>query len=75
MALPINLSGNQVTISGNTHSITIDSAIINIKGIDPLNIFERLTSGVIPLIIYRLSPTGGVINPISILIVNTMANQ
>jgi hypothetical protein len=73
--LPINLSGNQVTISGKIHSITIDNAIIHIKGNDPLKILERLTSGVMLLMIYKLSPTGGVINPISMLIVNTIANQ
>ena len=42
---------------------------------DPFNISPKLTSGVIPLIIYKLSPTGGVIKPISILMVNTIANQ
>ena len=47
----------------------------NIKGNDPLKISGRLISGDIPLITYKFSPTGGVINPISILIVNTTANQ
>ena len=35
----------------------------NIKGNDPLKISGRLISGDIPLITYKFSPTGGVINP------------
>ena len=45
------------------------------KGKEPLKISGRLISGDIPLITYKFNPTGGVINPISILIVKTTANQ
>ena len=67
------MSGNQVTISGKIHNIIIQITIIIIKGIEPFNISERLTSGVIPFIIYKFRPTGGVIKPISIFIVKTIA--
>ena len=73
--MPISLSGNHDTISGKIHNINIDKTIIIINGNDPFKIVDKLTSGVIPLIIYRFNPTGGVIKPISIFIVNTIANQ
>ena len=69
------MSGSQVTISGKMHKISIAKAIIIINGIDPFKISDKLTSGVMPLIIYRFNQTGGVMRPISILIVNTIANQ
>jgi hypothetical protein len=68
-------SGSQVAISGKMQSRTICNIINNTKGKDPFNIFPIDISGAIPCITNKLSPTGGVIRPISILMVMITPNQ
>jgi hypothetical protein len=64
-----------VAISGKIQRITICKIINSTNGSDPFNIFPMDISGAIPWITNKLSPTGGVINPISILIVKITPNQ
>jgi hypothetical protein len=45
------------------------------KGITPRMIWRKPMSGAMPLMTKRLSPTGGVMRPISMLMVRTMPNQ
>ncbi len=68
-------SGSQVAISGKIQSRIICSIINNTNGNDPFNIFPIDMSGAIPCITNKLSPTGGVIRPISILMVIITPNQ
>ena len=44
-------------------------------GSDPVKIVRKEISGAIALITYGFNPAGGEINPISILMVRTTANQ
>ena len=55
--------------------IIIPKTMQNIKGVAPLKIVGKETFGTIPVITYKLRPTGGVINPISMFTVNMMVNQ
>ena len=64
-----------MAISGKIQSRTICNIINNTKGKDPFNIFPIDMSGAIPWITNKLSPTGGVIRPISILMVIITPNQ
>ena len=64
-----------MAISGKIQRITICKIINSTNGRDPFNIFPMDISGAIPCITNKLSPTGGVINPISILIVKITPNQ
>ena len=64
-----------MAISGKIQSRTICNIINNTKGKDPFNIFPIDMSGAIPWITNKLSPTGGVIRPISILMVIITKNQ
>ena len=47
----------------------------SMKGNAPFRMVNRLTSGVMPLMTNRFSPTGGVMRPSSMLIVSTTPNQ
>jgi hypothetical protein len=67
--------GSQVAISGKIQSKTICKIINKTNGNEPFKILPIEISGAIPLITNKLSPTGGVIRPISILIVIITPNQ
>ena len=67
--------GSQVAISGKIQRIIICKIIKMTKGKDPFNILPIEISGAIPCMTNKFRPTGGVINPISILIVIITPNH
>src|SRR5262249_7875512 len=72
---PITASGNQVAISGKTHSISTARTMRATKGMTPQTTSRKGISGAMFLITNRLRPTGGWINPISITMVMITPNQ
>src|SRR5690606_7398700 len=72
---PMTRSGSQVTISGKMHSSTIPASITSTYGSEPHNTSLVGTCGAIELSTNKFRPMGGVIRPISILMVSTTANQ
>ena len=75
IALPMRASGNQVAMLGNKQRRMMAMTMHATNGREPIKIVFRGICGAIPFITYRLSPTGGEIKPISILMVNITANQ